>query len=72
MSLPQWGSPQARSVQTTIPCHHCGQPLIVQRACRTVALQCAACEKNFPLQEYIREMDSALEKFMENVYCDRI
>lgn len=72
MSLPQWATPQARSVQTTIPCHICGQPLTVYRSCRIVTLQCEGCKKVFPVQEYIPEMDSVLEKFMENVHCDRI
>lgn len=72
MSLPQWGAPQTRSVQTTIACHACGQPLTVYRACRVVSMQCETCKKVFPLQEYVSEMDSALENFMENVHCDRI
>lgn len=72
MPLPQWGTPQARSAQTSIKCHDCQHPLTVQRACQQVSLYCKKCNKTFPLQEYIAEMDDTLESFMENVYCDRI
>lgn len=72
MPFPQWGNPQARSAQTSIKCHVCQHPLIVQRACRQVSLHCEKCGKDFPLQQYIPEMDDALEQFMENVYCDRV
>lgn len=72
MSFLQWGSPQARSAQTTIPCHTCGQHLKVYRSCHVVTLQCEACKKVSPLQEYVSEMDNALENFMENVHCDRV
>lgn len=72
MSLPHWGKPQARSAQTTIKCHACQHPLLVQRSCQHVTLHCTACRKDFNFQEYVREMDDVLEHFMENVYCNRI
>ncbi|MEG2171874.1 MAG: dual CXXC motif small (seleno)protein [Desulfovibrionaceae bacterium] len=72
MSFPQWGKPQARTAQTTIKCHVCQHPLIVHRACQQVVLHCASCDRDFPLREYIQDMDDILEDFMENVYCNRI
>lgn len=71
MFLPSWGQ-SSRKVQTTICCHKCQQPLIARRACQEVVMECSACGTSFPLKEYVREMDDALERFLENVMCNRI
>lgn len=62
----------SHQAQTTIPCKECGQTLIVARTCHRVYMHCPKCDKKFPLNDYISKMDEALEKFMENVYCDRV
>ncbi|GFM34246.1 hypothetical protein LN040_04100 [Desulfovibrio subterraneus] len=68
-----WGSSRwARSAQTTIPCKHCGNPLTVVRSCQVVYMQCEHCKKKGELNDYIAQMDDALEEFMEGVYCDRV
>lgn len=68
-----WGSfSRSRSAQTTIPCHQCGQALMVERSCQEVYMWCAHCKKRFEATEYIPEMDDAMEEFMEGVYCDRV
>ncbi|GAB7080416.1 dual CXXC motif small (seleno)protein [Megalodesulfovibrio paquesii] len=61
-----------RSVQTTIPCERCEQPLSAQRGCQEVTLRCAGCGAQYPLTKYSQRMDEALEQFLENVYCDRM
>lgn len=63
---------RARHAQTTIPCHTCGQPLRVERTCHEVFMRCETCSKSFDINEYIPEMDDAMEQFMEGVYCDRV
>jgi hypothetical protein len=35
-------------------------------------MHCPACKAQFPLQDYIRQADEAMEHFLENVYCNRI
>lgn len=72
MGLPLWGQSVQRQVQTSIKCHNCQHALTAHRACQEVLLQCAACGKTFPLKEYVREMDAALEHFMEEIACNRI
>lgn len=65
-----FGSP--REAQTTLPCPLCAQPLLVTRSCFEVQMYCPHCKKNFPVDDFVRRMDDALESFMENVYCNRI
>ncbi|MCA1945978.1 MAG: hypothetical protein LDL30_11975 [Desulfovibrio sp.] len=61
-----------RSVQTTMPCERCQQPLMARRGCQQVTLHCEGCKASFPLLKYSQRMDEALEEFLENVYCDRM
>ncbi|MBB5143786.1 hypothetical protein HNQ38_001886 [Desulfovibrio intestinalis] len=35
-------------------------------------MRCSSCKAEFPLQEYIKQADDAMENFLENVYCNRI
>lgn len=69
-----WGknAANARHAETTMHCHECNGRLDVERTCHTVYMHCTECKKDFPVQEYIKEMDDALEEFMEGVYCNRI
>lgn len=64
--------PAPRSALTTIPCAHCSQPLIAKRSCHHAYLHCDACSKDYEIQEYIKEMDEALEEFLEAINCDRV
>lgn len=72
MALPLWGQTSSRHAQTTIKCHSCQHPLTAYRACQEVVLQCSGCGQTFPFSEYVQEMDDALERFMEGVFCNRI
>jgi CRISPR/Cas system-associated protein Cas10 (large subunit of type III CRISPR-Cas system) len=35
-------------------------------------MECTHCGEKSDIAVYLREMDDALEAFMEGVYCDRI
>ncbi|MCR5814247.1 MAG: hypothetical protein K6G15_07130 [Desulfovibrio sp.] len=61
-----------RDVQTTLPCPQCQTPLHIARSCHEVFMRCPTCQKQFPLKEFIPKADTAMEEFMENVYCDRV
>lgn len=61
-----------RKAETTVPCPSCGAPLCIERSCHEVRMRCADCRKCFPLRDFIGRADDAMERFLENVYCDRI
>lgn len=61
-----------RDVETTLVCPTCGTCLHIARTCHEVFMRCPACKAEFPLQDYIRQADAAMEHFLENVYCNRI
>ncbi len=61
-----------RHAQTTIPCSACRTPLTAHRGCREVTLRCDACQRSFPLAEYIPQMDDALEQFLDQSFVDRL
>lgn len=69
-----WGTTfnRSRSEQTTIPCHECGAQLKIQRSCHEVFMRCESCDKTYDIADYVAEMDDAMERFMEGVYCDRV
>lgn len=62
----------ARDMETSIPCPHCGSRLHIGRTCHEVHMNCPACGKKYPLKDFIGQADASMEKFLENVYCDRI
>lgn len=64
--------PAPRSAQTTIPCAVCKKPLMARRTCHHAYLQCEHCRKDYQVQEYIKDMDEALEDFLEAINCDRV
>lgn len=61
-----------REAETTLACPTCGVPLRIERSCREVRMRCPACGGSFPLRDFIGKADEAMERFLENVYCDRI
>ncbi len=61
-----------RDAEITLPCPTCGHNLHICRSCQEVHMNCPTCHKNLPLVDYIGKADEAMEKFLENVYCDRI
>lgn len=65
-------SPSPREAQTTMPCKSCNRAVKVARSCNMVYIICPHCQQKFELQEYLSLMDDAMEKFMENIYCDRV
>jgi len=64
--------PAPRFAQTTIPCVCCKRPLLARRTCHEAYLQCEHCRREYAVQEYIREMDTALEDFLAAINCDRV
>lgn len=62
----------ARSAQTTIPCPQCGKPMTIERSCHQVYMHCRDCAKTYPIEEYVRKADKAMEDFLDNCYVDRI
>ncbi|MBQ7738361.1 MAG: hypothetical protein IJT59_01720 [Desulfovibrionaceae bacterium] len=62
----------ARSAQTTLLCPKCQEKLEIARTCHEVFMRCKKCGQTYPLQDYIGQADEAMERFLENVYCDRI
>lgn len=34
-------------------------------------MKCPACNREFPLVDFINEMDEKMENFLQNVYMDR-
>lgn len=61
-----------RRAQTTVPCPHCSEKLDIRRSCHEAYMSCAACQKDFPLRDFISQMDDAMENFLEQVYSDRV
>ena len=62
----------ARDAETGIDCPDCGHKLRIGRDCFTVFIHCPSCGKKFPLKNMLNKGDEAMEKFLENVYIDRI
>ena len=61
-----------RDAETSLPCPACGAPLHIERSCHEVRMRCPACGTQFPLKDFIGNADDAMERCLENVYCDRI
>ena len=61
-----------REAQTTLPCPKCGAKLDITRTCHEVFLRCKSCHGQWPLKDFIQQADEAMERFLENVYCDRM
>lgn len=62
----------AREKQTTVPCPKCGKTLLVKRTCHEAYMYCRYCQKSFAINEFIPQMDEAMEEFLENLYTNRI
>ena len=62
----------ARDAETTLACPRCGARLHNARTCHEAYMRCPACKAQFPLNDYISQADEVMERFLENVYCDRI
>ncbi len=61
-----------REAQTTLDCPLCKQKLLIKRTCHEAYMFCPTCQKSFPLQDFIPQMDEAMEEFLENLYTNRI
>ncbi|MDO5536673.1 MAG: dual CXXC motif small (seleno)protein [Desulfovibrionaceae bacterium] len=61
-----------RQAQTTLPCPHCQQAMLVERSCHEAHMRCPSCNRVYPLQDYIRKADSAMEEFLDRCYLDRL
>lgn len=62
----------ARDVETTLACPNCGGRLHIARTCHEAFMRCPACGGQFPLRDFVSRADAAMERFLENLYCDRI
>lgn len=62
----------AREKQTTLLCPLCSEKLMIKRTCHEAYMYCEACQKKFPLKDFIPRMDEAMEEFLENLYSNRI
>lgn len=61
-----------REAQTTLPCPICQAKMLIVRSCHETAMYCPKCRKQFPLRDFIGQADENMEKFLENLYCDRV
>lgn len=61
-----------QSRETTLDCPRCGTKLHIGRSCQKVNMYCQKCGASYDLKDFISSADTAMEEFLENVYCDRI
>lgn len=61
-----------RETQTTVSCPICEEKLEIARSCHEVYMRCKQCKKTWPIKDFIQKADTAMEQFLENVYCDRM
>lgn len=61
-----------REAQTTLKCPKCQTPMLIKRSCNEAKMHCASCDTSYPLAKFIGQADEAMEKFLENLYMDRI
>lgn len=61
-----------REAQTSLDCPICHNNLFIKRTCYEAYMFCASCQKTFPLQDFIPQIDETMENFLENLYSDRI
>lgn len=64
--------PAPREAKTTIPCGVCEKQLVARRSCHEAYLHCEHCRRDFAVKDYIKDMDEALESFLEAINCDRV
>lgn len=62
----------ARHAQTTLACPECEHKLEVARTCHEAFMRCPFCGKRFPLEQFISQADEVMERFLENLYFDRV
>ncbi len=61
-----------REAKTSLDCPICRDKLFIKRTCHEAFMFCPTCRKEFPLQNFIPQMDEVMEEFLENLYSDRI
>lgn len=61
-----------RKAQTTLSCPQCEHKLLIRKTCHEAYMYCEACQKSFPLKDYISTMDSVMEEFLEGLIMNRI
>lgn len=59
-------------MQTTVSCSVCGEALCVVRSCQHVQAQCTGCGCIVEIGDVIARADEAMERFLEDIYCDRM
>lgn len=53
-------------------CPECAEALLIKRTCHEAYMYCGHCGKSFELKDFIPQMDTAMEEFLENLYSNRI
>ncbi|WP_297215630.1 dual CXXC motif small (seleno)protein [uncultured Desulfovibrio sp.] len=61
-----------RQAQTTLPCPHCGKPMLIVRTCHEAHMYCEHCRQSYDLARFITQADDAMETFLAGLYMDRI
>lgn len=61
-----------RQAQTTLDCPRCSGKLQITRTCHEASMVCPECGRRFPLRQFISRADDAMERFLENLYVDRV
>lgn len=59
-------------VETTLSCPQCEKKLTIMRNCSNAYMYCNSCKESFDLNLFIKDMDDAMEIFLENLYVDRV
>ena len=62
----------AREAKTTVACPKCKDALDIKRTCHEAFMSCSTCKESFALQDFIPQMDDAMEKFLEGLHSNRI
>lgn len=61
-----------RKAETTLQCPNCGAFMNIERSCNEAYMACPKCKRVYPLADFIVNADESMEKFLENLYFDRI
>ncbi len=61
-----------RQAETTLPCPSCQNSLLIERSCHEAHMRCPHCGKSYPLSDFIRQADKAMEDFLDKCYLDRL
>lgn len=61
-----------RQAKTSLHCPDCKEFLDIRRSCHEAYMHCPVCRKDFALNDFVKDMDEAMELFLEQIYSDRV